>query len=69
MFHPLYKSELLDEMLGYIDEMGEDFYLIKDSKATPTDDLLLLLKEFLQSTFSSIVKSGWRGAFPSIILR
>jgi amidohydrolase len=57
--------ELLDEMLGYIKEMGEDFTLIKDSKATPTDDFAFIAERVPSAHFQYNCKvEGERGAFP-----
>ena len=57
--------ELLDEMLGYIDEMGEDFTLIKDSRATPTDDFAFITERVPSVHFQFNCKvQDERGAFP-----
>ena len=57
--------ELLDEMLGYIDEMEEDFTLIKDSKGTPTDDFAFITERVPSAHFQFGCKvQDERGAFP-----
>ena len=57
--------ELLDEMLGYIDEMEEDFTLIKDSKGTPTDDFAFITERVPSDHFQFGCKvQDERGAFP-----
>jgi amidohydrolase len=57
--------ELLDEMLGYVNEMGEDFTLIKDSRATPTDDFAFIAERVPSAHFQYNCRvEGEMGAFP-----
>lgn len=57
--------ELLDEMLGYIEEMGEDFTLIKDARATPTDDFAFVTERVPSAHFQFNCKvQDERGGFP-----
>jgi len=57
--------ELLDEMLGYINEMGEDFTLIKDSRNTPTDDIAFIAKRIPLAHFQFQCKvQDEKGEFP-----
>lgn len=57
--------ELLDEMLGYIKEMGDDLTFIKDSRATPTDDFAFIAERVPSAHFQLNCRAeGERGAFP-----
>ncbi|MGE5677589.1 MAG: M20 metallopeptidase family protein [Pseudomonadota bacterium] len=57
--------ELLDEMLGYINEMGGDFTYNKDARATPTDDFAFIAERVPSAHFQfncRVQDEG--GAFP-----
>lgn len=57
--------ELLDEMVGYINEMGEDFSLIKDSRNTPTDDIAFIAERVPLAHFQFNCKvKDEMGTFP-----
>jgi len=56
---------LLDEMIGYIDEMDADFTLLKDQRATPTDDIAFISELVPTVHFQFNCKmQDERGAFP-----
>ncbi len=57
--------ELLDEMLDYINEMGEEYTLIKDSRGTPTDDFAFITERVPSAHFQFNCRvQDERGVFP-----
>ena len=56
---------ILDEMLGYIKEMGNDFTFMKDSRVTPTEDFAFIAERVPTAHFQLNCKvEDERGAFP-----
>lgn len=57
--------ELLNEMLGYINEMSQDFIYIKDARNTPTDDFAFIAERVPSVHFQFCCKvQDERGVFP-----